>query len=134
MNFKQIIGFAAITVAVSCQSGPQDIKLGTDQCDHCKMTITEQKFAAELVTEKGRVYKFDDVQCMKEYAKDNADKSQNAKTYGVDFTSGKFVDLSSSTLIQGGKIESPMGGNYRVYSDKAAAQKAAAELGAKLVN
>lgn len=134
MQFKNLAGLTAIAAfTISCQSGgPQDIKLGSDQCDHCKMTITDAKYAAELVTDKGRVYKFDDLKCMQDYATSNTDKSANAKTYATDFSTGKFIETSTATIIQGGSIKSPMSGNYQVYSDKAAAEKAAAELGANL--
>ena len=115
----------------SCaQSGPKEINVGKDQCDHCKMTITEQKYATQLVTDKGRVYKFDDIICMENFSNSNTDKSKGAKKYVVDFPSGKFIDASKATYITGGTIKSPMNGNIQAYKDKAAAQKAATKLGA----
>ena len=30
----------------------------------CKMTLVDKKFGAEVVTKKGKVYKFDDLNCM----------------------------------------------------------------------
>jgi copper chaperone NosL len=118
---------------MSCQkSGPKDFVLGKDQCDNCRMTITEQKFATQLITAKGRAYKFDDISCMTMYESSNPDKATNAKTYVVDFPSGQFLEKSRATFIKGGSIKSPMGGNTQAYKDKAAAQKAAATLGASL--
>ncbi len=118
---------------MSCQkSGPQDFDLGKDQCDNCRMTITEQKYATQLITQKGRAYKFDDIMCMNMYESSNPDKATNAKTYVIDFPSGKFLEKAKATFIKGGSIKSPMGGNTQAYQDKAAAQKAAATLGASL--
>ena len=55
---------------VSCGSNePKPINLNTDMCDFCKMTIANGKFGAELITQKGRYYKFDDVSCMVQFAK-----------------------------------------------------------------
>lgn len=128
-NFIAVTGIAAL--ALSCQSGgPQEVKLGSDQCENCKMTITDAKYATELITEKGRLYKFDDLKCMQDYSTSNTEKSRNAKTYVTDFNTGKFIETSAATIIQGGSIKSPMGGNYRAYADKAAAEKAKAETGA----
>lgn len=134
MNFSKILLAAASVLAImSCQkSGPKDFVLGKDQCDNCRMTITEQKFATQLITAKGRAYKFDDISCMTIYESSNQDKATNAKTYVVDFPSGKFLEKSRATFIKGGSIKSPMGGNTQAYKDKAAAQKAAATLGASL--
>lgn len=112
------------------ESGPQQINAGKDQCDECKMTITEVKYATQLVTQKGRMYKFDDINCMNSFESSNPDYFTNGKTYVADFPSGDFIDAETATLISGGSIKSPMGGNTQAFRDKAAAQKAAAELGA----
>ena len=125
--------FSLMLFLISCaEPGPKEINLGKDQCDHCKMTITEQKYATQLVTSKGRVYKFDDIICMENYANSNADIAKGARKYVVDFPSGKFIDAATATYITGGSIKSPMNGNTQAYKDKAVAQKAAASLGATL--
>ena len=38
------------------------------------MSISDKRFACEIVTEKGRAYKFDDVTCMMSYKNDYKDK------------------------------------------------------------
>lgn len=123
----------SIAAVLSCtQSGPKDIALGKDQCDNCKMTITDLKYAAELITEKGKVFKFDDLSCMSMYESSNPEKAVKATKYVVDYPSGKFLELKKATLVKGGTIKSPMGGNTQSYQDKAAAQKAAASQGANV--
>lgn len=131
---KTLIIAASVFAIMSCQkSGPRDFLLGKDQCDNCKMTITELKYAAELLTDKGRAYKFDDLNCMSMYESSNPDKAKNAKTYVIDAPSGKFLEKSKATLVKGGSIKSPMGGNTQAFQDKNAAQKAAAALGASII-
>ncbi len=130
---KTIIIIASVIAMMSCQkSGPKEILIGKDQCDNCKMTITELKYATELITEKGRAYKFDDLSCMTMYENSNPDKAKNATTYVIDFPSGKFLETEKATFIKGGSIKSPMGGNTQAYQNKTAAEKAAANLGANL--
>ncbi len=66
------VAFILFTIGVlnSCNSNePKPIKLNSDSCDNCKMTISNGKFGAELITEKGRHYKFDDISCMVKFAK-----------------------------------------------------------------
>ena len=130
---KSLIIVGSVLAFMSCQqSGPKDFLLGKDQCDNCKMTITELKYAAELITQKGRVYKFDDISCMTMYESSNPDKATNAKKYVIDFPSEKFLETTKATFIKGGNIKSPMGGNTQAYQNKSAAEKAAATLGASL--
>lgn len=135
VNMKNILAAGLAFALLSCQSeGPQDFLLEKDQCDNCKMTITDAKYGAELITEKGRIYKFDDISCMDMYTTSETEKAANAKKYVVDFPSGKFLELPQAHLISGGDIKSPMGGNTQAYESKEAAQKAAETLGAKLLN
>ena len=48
----------------SCNVKPEVIVVGKDQCCFCKMTVSDPKFGAEIVTVKGRNYKFDDMHCV----------------------------------------------------------------------
>jgi copper chaperone NosL len=55
----------AAAVTAACGSpGPRPIAWGEEVCRHCHMTIADPRFAAELVTTRGRVYVFDDVGCL----------------------------------------------------------------------
>ena len=45
----------------------EEINYGVDACAYCKMNIVDPKFGAELITKKGRVYKFDAIECMVNY-------------------------------------------------------------------
>lgn len=128
-----IIAGSLITLGACAEKGPQEISVGKDQCDNCKMTISEPKYATQLLTEKGRVYKFDDISCLQDYEISNSETTGNAKTYVADFPSGEFFETQTATLIKGGEIKSPMGGNTQAFKDKATAEKAAADLGATLV-
>ena len=49
---------------IGCNPKAEKINLGKDQCAECKMTIADPKFGAEIVTKKGKVYKFDDTHCI----------------------------------------------------------------------
>ena len=125
---KLLLASSIIVLAACAETGPQEIAVGKDQCDNCKMTISEPKYATQLITEKGRLYKFDDISCLKDYETSNTESTTNAKTYVADFPSGKFIESSTATFIKGGDIKSPMGGNTQAYQDKAAAEKAAVDL------
>lgn len=123
-----IIGASALIFVACGSNDPKKIAVG-EQCEHCKMTIENVKYATELVTEKGRVYKFDDVKCMNGYASSNADKVANAKSFVTDYPSEKLIPFEKATFIKGGSIKSPMGGNMQAYESKADAEKAKKEFG-----
>jgi len=89
----------------------QPIQLNVDNCDFCKMTITNAHFATQLITEKGRCYKFDDVMCMIQYSKID-ETTKNATFYVTNFANeNQFIAAEKAYYLQGGTINSPMRGN-----------------------
>ncbi len=107
-------------IATSCgNKGPQAINLNTDNCDYCKMTISDKRFACELITTKERIYKFDDVACMLAYKKENIEKTKDAGFYVSDYLSPNTL-LAADKLhfVEGEAIGSPMGGNVASFSNQ----------------
>src|SRR5215203_1996100 len=43
-------------MAVSCNASPEAIRIGKDNCTFCKMTISDARYGAEIVTAKGKIY------------------------------------------------------------------------------
>ena len=58
-----LLSIVSFLFLISCSTEPEPLVYGTDICHNCKMTLMDNKFGAELVTKKGKVYKFDDMNC-----------------------------------------------------------------------
>lgn len=116
----------------SCTTGPEAITAGTDNCYFCKMTITDEKYGAEIVTGKGRVFKFDDIYCMLSFTKANMIDSAEIKgIYLSDFTgSHALIKASESILLQGGKVHGPMNGDIIAFANRDSLKKIAEQLNA----
>lgn len=114
---KIILSLIAMVTLVSCgPTEPQPIKLNSDSCDFCKMTISNSKYAAELITQKGRIYKFDDISCMIKYAKSNTTVEYSGFYVNDYLNDNKFIDAEKGYYLKGGTISSPMRGNIAVFS------------------
>lgn len=99
-------------------SGPEPIEVHKDLCHHCKMNIADTRFAAELITGKGRVYKFDDVLCLQAYVSDLV-ADPKAEVYICDYADpGHLTPLDSLVFVQGDAIQSPMRGNIAAFRDE----------------
>lgn len=101
----------------SCSTSPDNLKIGRDDCSFCKMTISDIHYGAELITRKGKVYKFDDTHCMLSFIQSNAvDKKELANVYFTDF-SGKHSLLkeSEALLVQSKLFKGPMNGNIAAF-------------------
>jgi copper chaperone NosL len=101
----------------ACSSGPKPIAFGTDGCDFCKMTITDQRFGAELVTNKGKLYKFDDVHCIAAFLNSGIlDEKEIGNIYMLDFSQpGTLVPATESYFLKSETLRSPMGANIAAF-------------------
>lgn len=95
---------------------PKPIKLNTDACDFCKMTISNGKFAAQLITQKGRHYKFDDIACLIQFAKSNTVVPYESFYVNDYLKDNSFIPVEKSFLLKGGRINSPMRGNCAAFA------------------
>lgn len=123
-----VISFLALS---SCGSNePKPIALQSDNCDFCKMTIANARFAGEVITEKGRYYKFDDVACMIHYLKANTRVNYSSVFVGDYLQPNKFIPAKSGFFIKGGTITSPMRGDTAAFSSAKEAGEYAKKLSA----
>ena len=93
----------------SCDIKPHPINYGEDACHFCKMTIVDKQHAAQIVTQKGKAFKFDAVECMLNHLKD-IDQSEVALFLVTDYLEpGTLIDATKSHYIISENIPSPMG-------------------------
>ncbi len=127
-----ILAYSTLLLTASCKQGFEAINYGSEPCSHCKMTIVDPRYAAEMITAKGRVYKFDDVLCMKQYADYYTDQSNNASFFVAIYDGGKeqFINASKAVYLRNDFFKSPMNGNYAAFADENAAKHLEDSLGA----
>lgn len=109
--------FSVVMMMQSCSMDPQPIVFGKDACHFCKMIISERSFGAELVTVKGKVYKFDDTHCIISFLKSGTLKeADNALVYLVDYAQKeKLIPAANAFLLQSDAIRGPMAGNVAAF-------------------
>ena len=112
-----------LTTLGSCSNTEaQALKINKDRCNFCEMTISDGRFGAELITTKGRAYKFDDMICLLDFIKEN--KGEVAKYYVNDYTqNNKLIDATKAFFVESTTLRTPMRGNFAAFSSKEAAQK-----------
>lgn len=102
----------------SCSTGPQAINFGVDNCDYCVMTLVDERFGAEVMTEKGKAYKFDDLHCLATFLAEGTVPLEDInEIYYVDFsTPGKLVPAPQALLLKGEGIKSPMASQIATFT------------------
>ena len=114
----------------SCTPEPQPIQYGFDGCEHCKMTISDARYGTELVTKKGKVYKFDSIECMSAYLGQLEEKEEIAYTLVTSFEEPeKLMPVESAIILQSEGLPSPMGMFLTAFHDHETAQQYQSEKG-----
>ncbi len=115
-----------LTMLVSgCSTDPQPIHIGQDNCDFCKMTISDNRFGAEIVTKKSKVYKFDDEHCIIGFLDSNkVAKEDIAEIYFTDFLAPHdLINVKKAYFLQSPNFRSPMNGNIAAFSNEDSIEK-----------
>jgi copper chaperone NosL len=121
--------------SVSCNTGPQSIKLGIDACSFCKMSIVDNRFGAEIITRKGKVFKFDDMHCLLAFRKANTINNNDIKeTYLINFDEPHdFIVAPKAFLLKSDELHSPMRGDIASFSDENKLKEASQKFKGKVV-
>ena len=115
-----VLIFASLIFS-SCAKGPQPVEIGKDACDYCKMTIADPRFGGEIITAKGKVYKFDDMHCFSSFIEEQKIAKNDIKEmYVVDYSGDHgLVKVDEGLLMyKSDLLRSPMGGNIAGFSSR----------------
>ena len=125
------IAYLILLVALvsSCDRGPQPIIYGEDACDFCRMTIVDQQHAAQVVTQKGRAYKYDAIECMINDLK-KWDKPEVKHYLVADYKNpGVLTNAVEANYLISEAIPSPMGAVLSAFAEESTRQKAFDSIG-----
>jgi copper chaperone NosL len=108
-----------LLLATSCNSGPSPLVPGKDNCQFCKMTISDIRFGAEIITEKGKIFKFDDPQCAISFLNSKSDHSFKVREiYFTDFSDKhNLIESKKTFFLKSEALKAPMGGNFICFTN-----------------
>lgn len=120
---KTVLFLVFIILIFGCTVAPSKIEYGKDACHFCKMTIVEQTHAAQIVTKKGKPFKYDAIECM---LNDLTERNTSDIEYFLvtDYLSpAKLIDAKKAVYLISKGIKSPMGANLSAFETKEKANK-----------
>jgi len=125
MNKVYGIMMLVIFLLASCNREAEPLSYGKDSCEHCKMTIMDNKYGAEVVTVKGKVFKFDAAECMVDYLKADPQKLNNPKDLFLTVNvaaPGDLTDARTAFFLNDKAFKSPMGANIASFTSRQLAE------------
>jgi len=116
---------ALAPLAACGASGPRPIRIGEEECAHCRMRISEEPFAAQLLNDRGRSWVFDSIECMVEWSLQEPEipESRIQGWWVTDFEApGSWLDATRASFLRSESLRSPMGLGLSAYDGRAAAE------------
>ncbi len=92
-------------------------------CDFCKMTIVDQQHAAEAVTSKGKVFKFDAIECLANFMEQQSKTGYSFLLVNDYHAPKELIDAKTSYYLISKNLPSPMGAFLTAFNSKAAAEE-----------
>lgn len=111
-----------VLILVKCTPTPEPINYGSDACQFCKMGIMDQRYGAELVTTKGKKYKFDAIECMVHFMQEHDDSYAFVLVNTFD-QPGELSPAEKSKFLISKNLPSPMGMYLTAFSSEEVAYK-----------
>lgn len=122
-------------VLSGCEPGARDLRYGEEDCAYCMMRVTDPPFGSQLVTEHGRVYPFDSVECLTAFVENEGVAPEEIHSVWVpDFAEpeGEWLPAEEAHYLQSDELQSPMGFGLTAFGDETAAEEHAAEYDGRL--
>ncbi len=110
-TLKMYVIVGLLFIIVSCNPESKPIIYGEDKCEFCRMSIVDQRFGGEIVTKKGKAYKFDAVECLVNYMDERIEDESKLKfilTNTYDHP-GELINASECAYLKSENMPSPMG-------------------------
>ena len=114
---KRISLLLILFAFLSCSKTPESINYGTDMCHFCMMTIVTKTHAAQMVTGKGKQYKFDAIGCMIRFLNDKQELIPDSNLLITNYNApGSMINAKTAAYVVCDEISSPMGANLTGFS------------------
>jgi len=117
---SEIVSVALLFVLLvaSCNNGPQPLVIGKDECHYCKMPIADVKFGGEIITEKGKIYKFDDTGCLIDFMNGGLGENEKVKdAYSVDYAGNQaLLHIRAAVFFLSENLRTPMNSGIAAFA------------------
>ena len=92
-----------------------------DMCSQCRMAISQQAFAAEIVTQAEEVFKFDELGCLEKF-KVKSPELEITAVFVKDYETKAWLPFERSVIVQT-SLQTPMGSGKIAFADSQKAEE-----------
>ncbi len=116
-------------VSASCEIKPKPITYGSDVCQFCSMIIVDDQHGSEVITDKGKVFKFDSIECLLNYSHEVEGTEFAMRLCNHYHEPGELIVLEEASFLISENLPSPMGAFLTAFDTEASAIEAQNKYG-----
>jgi copper chaperone NosL len=116
---------AVLLASVACgvrADGPPEIVVDRTACGHCRMLVSEPRYAAAYRARRGEALVFDDIRCLLDAARKEAGP---LRFWFRDEAGDGWIDGTDAVFVHSTSLRTPMNGGIAAYRTRSAAEEAA---------
>jgi copper chaperone NosL len=118
-----LVWVAALSLALpACRAAvaePAAVDTRHDACAHCRMAVSDARFAAQLAAPGEEPRFFDDVGCLAAYLAERHDLPEGAVAFVADHRTRAWVRAAHAIFTRRESLETPMGSHVIAHADAA---------------
>ncbi|HSW29326.1 MAG TPA: nitrous oxide reductase accessory protein NosL [Longimicrobiales bacterium] len=101
---------ATLAAGACSEPQPRPIAYGTDTCEHCRMSVMDERHGTEAVTKTGRTYTFDSVECLAAWFGGLDDPATVHSLWVTDFSNApELIRAEGAHFLVSSTLQSSMG-------------------------
>ncbi len=105
---------------LGCSSGPPEpatLDTRNDACAFCRMSVSDARFAGQLVAPGEEPMFFDDLGCLRDYLRRQGQLPSRSLAYVADHRTRAWVAAARAVLTKLETLETPMGSHVIAHAD-----------------
>ena len=118
--FRGLVVGVLSVVTVACAGGPPapaSLDTRVDVCADCRMAVSNQAFAAQIVAPGTEPLFFDDIGCLATYLGHNTRLPPRAIAYVADHLTGEWVSAVSALYTRNLQVATPMSSHVIAHAN-----------------
>lgn len=114
--FAALVGLAL----AACSRGPAKpapLDTRNETCAHCRMMVSDARFAAQLVAPREEPRFFDDLGCLRDWLRNHPERPRGAVAFVADHRTKEWVRAAAAAYTRIPGLETPMDSHLVAHRD-----------------
>ena len=124
----------ALAACSSGPTGPAPLDTRNESCAHCRMRVSDARFAAQLVAPREEPLFFDDLGCLRDWLRNHPERPRGGVAFAADHRTKEWVRAESATYTEVPGLETPMASHLVAHRDPASRDADPAAAGGRPVS